>query len=803
MSGVPHRFVNSTPPINDTDLDAEKFNQNFDSLSDGSAINDKAISEKHIDEETVGIKYFIDAFIVSTDLQSSPDSLGLSTGDIAAIQDGTSNCGNLYKIIDLSRLFFKSFDEENIDDWFTSSDPLNSSEVALSVINHTLSLTGRNGKIGKNYEGSIYRNLQMDLDEYDELKITVDFSSKNFYVRISSSSFSGGDIELISSGTPGEYTFNIKTITGLSGNISFRLEIGIIDPLESPIYGQSLRISLVEFTSTINRWSLYKEAKAGISVQISGTNDSFIFDIDPPSSWLLLPKINDSVVSDKKTWSSEQIKAYIDQYGYPYIPENKDNKSPDNTLGGASPSDILYPTQKAAKDYIDAGLSGKQDLLSFTPEDVNNKDTDNTLGGLTPSDTKYSTQKAVKEYVDTELSGKQDSIGYTPANDNDVFHPSIEGEIDLLDEKPSPVDDDLILIEDSEDEFKKKKIKKSTLGGAGGLTGAENLGSSGEGIFAQVSGTNLQFKRLYAGPGISFIPDAEKIQISAQTGFQADYVVSSVAELDTALNAIATSGIGASICLKKGTYNKGSKFVIPPVNNIRIFSEGGAVIQRPNIDSHPCIEINNSSGFENLTIEGIRFNGVLSATSKALIQTANNSNGILNVMINRCYFSNNHGAIAGVLSYWKITNNYFDYLMQGKVIYDILGQIDDLVISDNIGDLWTAGMYNTYFFYSNPGANVFFSMFDNLIRMYRCYNMVYIGNKTSGQYPVDVRNNTFFVQLLEGSYVVQIDSGSPKNHSITGNTMFKYTPILPSEFCNVADNPALGNYVENRILVGV
>lgn len=37
-----------------------------------------------------------------------------------------------------------------------------------------------------------------------------------------------------------------------------------------------------------------------------------------------------------------------------FTPENVVNKSPNTSLGGATPSDTLYPTQKAVKDYVDA-----------------------------------------------------------------------------------------------------------------------------------------------------------------------------------------------------------------------------------------------------------------------------------------------------------------------------------------------------------------------------------------------------------------------------------------------------------------
>jgi hypothetical protein len=56
----------------------------------------------------------------------------------------------------------------------------------------------------------------------------------------------------------------------------------------------------------------------------------------------------------------------------------------------ANNSDLLVPSQKAVKAYIDNGLSNKQNALGFTPEDVANKQTD-----LTASATKYPTVNAV------------------------------------------------------------------------------------------------------------------------------------------------------------------------------------------------------------------------------------------------------------------------------------------------------------------------------------------------------------------------------------------------------------------------
>src|SRR5690554_5190253 len=55
-------------------------------------------------------------------------------------------------------------------------------------------------------------------------------------------------------------------------------------------------------------------------------------------------------------------------------------------------------------------------------------------------------------------------------HDPDAIHSHQSGEIHALSEKSTPVDDDLLLIEDSADSNKKKKVKVANLGG-----GAETL----------------------------------------------------------------------------------------------------------------------------------------------------------------------------------------------------------------------------------------------------------------------------------------------------------------------------------------
>jgi hypothetical protein len=74
---------------------------------------------------------------------------------------------------------------------------------------------------------------------------------------------------------------------------------------------------------------------------------------------------------------------------------------------------------------------------------LNSTDTDGTLAAN--SDSKIATQKATKTYADTKISK------------------STAGEVNALTEKTTPVDNDIVLIEDSAASYAKKKLKKSNL----------------------------------------------------------------------------------------------------------------------------------------------------------------------------------------------------------------------------------------------------------------------------------------------------------------------------------------------------
>lgn len=85
------------------------------------------------------------------------------------------------------------------------------------------------------------------------------------------------------------------------------------------------------------------------------------------------------------------------------------------------------------------------------------------------------------------------------ATDDYAIHDNVSGEISAITEKTTPVDDDILLIEDSEDSYAKKKVKFSNLpsGGGGGnkeiwLSGRifQQRTDFGSPTFAQSGGNN-------------------------------------------------------------------------------------------------------------------------------------------------------------------------------------------------------------------------------------------------------------------------------------------------------------------------
>ena len=97
-----------------------------------------------------------------------------------------------------------------------------------------------------------------------------------------------------------------------------------------------------------------------------------------------------------------------------FTAENVANKSTNDSLGGATPSDTKYASQKAVKTYVDAHATvyNHASLTNLTYataahtgfEDVLNKSTNDSLGGAGSSNTLYPSQLAAKTYIDAHAT---------------------------------------------------------------------------------------------------------------------------------------------------------------------------------------------------------------------------------------------------------------------------------------------------------------------------------------------------------------------------------------------------------------
>ena len=117
-----------------------------------------------------------------------------------------------------------------------------------------------------------------------------------------------------------------------------------------------------------------------------------------------------------------------------FTPENVANKSTDVTF--AANSNTLYPTQAAVKAYITANSSAKispyinNDILTVTSGNPVDSGKSFSVDGnfASNSDVLIPTQKATKTYVDASVSGLLDDRGnYTPSVSNPGTWPSTGG----------------------------------------------------------------------------------------------------------------------------------------------------------------------------------------------------------------------------------------------------------------------------------------------------------------------------------------------------------------------------------------
>lgn len=123
--------------------------------------------------------------------------------------------------------------------------------------------------------------------------------------------------------------------------------------------------------------------------------------------------------------------------------------------------------------------------------------------------------------------------------DADAIHDNVSGEISLITEKVTPVNADLIIIEDSAASNAKKKVQVGNLptGGAGEANTASNVGVGGVGVFKQKTGVDLEFKNVNAG--------SNKITIT-------DDAANNEVDIDITEANLTLDNIGGTLSVNKG-----------------------------------------------------------------------------------------------------------------------------------------------------------------------------------------------------------------------------------------------------------
>jgi hypothetical protein len=115
---------------------------------------------------------------------------------------------------------------------------------------------------------------------------------------------------------------------------------------------------------------------------------------------------------------------------------------------------------------LDADLFGFWDVVDSILKKITWANIKATL--KTYFDTLYLTDAPSDGDQYARQDGAWEVISAAPAPDADAIHDNVAGEINAITEKTTLHDDDLFLIEDSEDSYAKKYVKFSNTGGGGG-----------------------------------------------------------------------------------------------------------------------------------------------------------------------------------------------------------------------------------------------------------------------------------------------------------------------------------------------
>lgn len=103
------------------------------------------------------------------------------------------------------------------------------------------------GKITERNWGAVHRPVTVDLKKCPILQIRMVSSSKNWYLILTSPAIKEGFVRLKDSSEEGLFEFNVAQITGLTGDQTFDLQVGLSNPTGDTLKGEWAAFDLLRF----------------------------------------------------------------------------------------------------------------------------------------------------------------------------------------------------------------------------------------------------------------------------------------------------------------------------------------------------------------------------------------------------------------------------------------------------------------------------------------------------------------------------------------------------------------------------